>query len=114
MHAPAGMMPADDNTNEDLPSFNVSYKPQKISPKFEGTVRQLLHKKIRDAYLHPQFTSDVMKPLTIEPLMDQEVQNLSGRCCWGRVVLLNLKAGRGCSNCRLVGQVCKCSAGAGC
>eukprot|EP00877_Chromochloris_zofingiensis_P000408 jgi/Chrzof1/10368/Cz04g39110.t1 len=74
----AGMMPADDNTNEDLPSFNVSYKPQKISPKFEGTVRQLLHKKIRDAYLHPQFTSDVMKPLTIEPLMDQEVQNLSG------------------------------------
>jgi translation initiation factor RLI1 len=41
-------------------------------------VRQLLHKKIRDSYLHPQFVSDVMKPLTIDPLMDQEVQNLSG------------------------------------
>jgi translation initiation factor RLI1 len=39
---------------EDMPTFNVSYKPQKISPKFEGTVRQLLHKKIRDSYLHPQ------------------------------------------------------------
>lgn len=25
-----------------------------------------------------QFVSDVMKPLTIEPLMDLEVQNLSG------------------------------------
>jgi hypothetical protein len=37
-----------------MPTFNVSYKPQKISPKFEGTVRQLLHKKIRDSYLHPQ------------------------------------------------------------
>lgn len=36
------------------PSLNVSYKPQKISPKFEGTVRQLLHKRIRDAYIHPQ------------------------------------------------------------
>jgi hypothetical protein len=31
-----------------------SYKPQKISPKFDGSVRTLLHKKIRDAYLHPQ------------------------------------------------------------
>jgi translation initiation factor RLI1 len=55
-----------------------SYKPQKISPKFEGTVRQLLHKKIRESYLHPQFNADVMKPMNIEALMDQEVQNLSG------------------------------------
>lgn len=61
-----------------MPSFNVSYKPQKISPKFTSTVRSLLHAKIRDAYLHPQFGSDVMKPLRIEELMDQEVQNLSG------------------------------------
>ncbi|GLC69898.1 ABC transporter E member 2 [Pleodorina starrii] len=58
--------------------FNVSYKPQKISPKFEGTVRQLLHKRIRESYIHPQFNADVMKPLNIEALMDQEVQNLSG------------------------------------
>ena len=36
------------------PNLNVSYKPQKISPRFEGTVRQLLHKRIRDAYIHPQ------------------------------------------------------------
>jgi hypothetical protein len=35
-------------------------------------------KKIRDACTHPQFISDVMKPLLIEQLMDQEVQNLSG------------------------------------
>lgn len=43
-----------------------SYKPQKISPKFQGTVRQLLHKKIRDSYIHPQFVTDVMKPMSIE------------------------------------------------
>lgn len=43
-----------------------SYKPQKISPKFQGTVRQLLHKKIRDAYIHPQFVSDVMKPMSMD------------------------------------------------
>lgn len=41
-------------------------------------VRELLHKRIRDAYLHPQFNTDVMKPLNIEALMDQQVQNLSG------------------------------------
>ena len=62
----------------DVPSLNISYKPQKISPKSTGTVRQLLHDKIRDAYIHPQFIADCMKPLKIENIIDQEVQNLSG------------------------------------
>ncbi|KAL5012858.1 hypothetical protein ScPMuIL_011409 [Solemya velum] len=61
-----------------LPILNVSYKPQKISPKSQGTVRQLLHDKIRDAYIHPQFVADVMKPLTMDNIIDQEVQTLSG------------------------------------
>ena len=123
----------------ELDEFAVSYKPQKISPKFPGTVgtsaamlhclpgcnspehctqqpalalaitagihplhsplsapahwrralpralqvRELLHKRIRDSYLHPGFQADVMKPLTIEHLMDNEVQTLSGGefCC---------------------------------
>mmetsp|Transcript_25683 Transcript_25683/g.53069 ORF Transcript_25683/g.53069 Transcript_25683/m.53069 type:complete len:659 (-) Transcript_25683:334-2310(-) len=60
------------------PDLNVSYKPQKISPKFQGTVRQLLHKRIRDSYIHPQFVSDVMKPLNMDGIMDNGVQNLSG------------------------------------
>jgi len=60
------------------PDLNVSYKPQKISPKFEGTVRELLHKRIRDSYIHPQFVSDVMKPLVMDNIMDNSVQNLSG------------------------------------
>ena len=74
----AGLIKPDDEEMDDLPEFNVSYKPQKISPKFESTVRDLLHKKIRDAYLHPQFISDVLKPLNIEALMDNDVVNLSG------------------------------------
>merc|ERR1712232_615807 len=60
------------------PDLNVSYKPQKISPKFQGTVRQLLHKRCRDSYIHPQFVSDVMKPLNMEAIIDNGVQNLSG------------------------------------
>ena len=55
-----------------------SYKPQKISPKFQGTVRQLLHKKIRDMYINPQFISDVMRPMSMEAIMDNGVQELSG------------------------------------
>jgi len=62
----------------EIPSLNISYKPQKISPKSQGTVQQLLHEKIRDAYVMPQFVADVMRPLKVEELMDQEVQNLSG------------------------------------
>nr|AAH45882.1 ATP-binding cassette, sub-family E (OABP), member 1 [Danio rerio]AAI64863.1 Abce1 protein [Danio rerio] len=62
----------------DVPILNVSYKPQKISPKFKGSVRALLHDKIRDAYTRPQFVTDVMKPMQIESIIDQDVQNLSG------------------------------------
>ena len=56
------------------PVLHVSYKPQKISPKSQGTVRMLLHDKIRDAYIHPQFVTDVIKPLQVERLFDQEVK----------------------------------------
>ena len=41
-------------------------------------MRDLLHKRIRDSYLHPGFQADVMKPLAIEHLMDNQVQTLSG------------------------------------
>jgi len=73
----AGIMPCD-GAKADLPRLNVSYKPQKISPRSQCMVRVLLHEKIRDAYIHPQFVTEVMKPLKIDDIMDQEVQNLSG------------------------------------
>ncbi|NXX90017.1 ABCE1 protein, partial [Centropus bengalensis] len=73
----AGRLTPDEGGSE-VPVLNVSYKPQKISPKSTGSVRQLLHEKIRDAYTHPQFVTDVMKPLQIENIIDQEVQTLSG------------------------------------
>ncbi|CAL8104745.1 unnamed protein product [Orchesella dallaii] len=73
----AGKLQPDDGSS-DVPVLNVSYKPQKISPKSTGSVRQLLHEKIRDAYIHPQFITDVMKPLRIADIIDHEVQTLSG------------------------------------
>ena len=73
----AGMTEPDD-TSKKVPKLNVSYKPQKIAPKFQGTVEDLFQQKIRGAYGHPQFTTDVLKPLGIESLLDQEVKVLSG------------------------------------
>jgi hypothetical protein len=57
----------DDDERVEVPEFHVSYKPQKISPKFQNSVRMLLHKKIRESYMHPQFNTDVMKPLRVSP-----------------------------------------------
>jgi hypothetical protein len=39
------------------------------SQLFDST--QLLHKKIRDTFMHPQFNTDVSKPMMLEPLLDQ-------------------------------------------
>ncbi|GMF96600.1 unnamed protein product [Aspergillus oryzae] len=61
-----------------VPKLNISMKPQKITPKFQGTVRQLFFKRIKAAFLSPQFQTDVYKPLKIDDFIDQEVQNLSG------------------------------------
>lgn len=73
----AGKMKPDDDSIT-VPELNVSYKPQKISPKATCSVRQMFHDKIRDAYVHPQFMADVMKPLLIDKIIDQPVQELSG------------------------------------
>ena len=61
-----------------IPAMLISLKPQKITAKFEGTVRQLFLKRIKAAFLSPQFQTDVYKPLKIDDFIDQEVQNLSG------------------------------------
>jgi ATP-binding cassette subfamily E protein 1 len=72
----AGLLKPDEGV--EAPSLNVSYKPQKISPKFEGTVRMWLLKKIKASFMHPQFQTDVVKPLQIENIIDQQVTTLSG------------------------------------
>jgi len=41
-------------------------------------VRLLLHEKLTHTWQHPQFMTDVVKPLQIEDLLDQQVQTLSG------------------------------------
>lgn len=71
----AGIIQTDEGQ---VPKLNISYKPQMIAPKFPGTVRELLQKRISDAFHHPQFNTDVIKPLKIDNIVDFSVQNLSG------------------------------------
>ncbi|EER18208.1 68 kDa protein, putative [Perkinsus marinus ATCC 50983] len=73
----AGLLKPDEDDTE-VPRMNVSYKPQTIHARFDGSVRDLLHAKIRSQFLHPQFVSDVTRPMLIDQLLDQNVQNLSG------------------------------------
>ncbi|KAJ2376545.1 Fe-S cluster-binding ribosome biosynthesis protein, partial [Coemansia sp. RSA 2603] len=66
------------DNDAEIPGLHISYKPQKISPKFPGTVRMLMLKKIQHTFMNPQFQTDVVKPMNIEDIIDQEVKNLSG------------------------------------
>ncbi|OMJ73487.1 hypothetical protein SteCoe_27820 [Stentor coeruleus] len=72
----AGKLAPDEGSK--VPELSVSYKPQVITATFQGTVRGLFHKKIRESMNSPQFQSDVMKPLKIEEIIDNEVKQLSG------------------------------------
>lgn len=73
----AGVDRPDDESAE-IPELNVSYKPQKLVGRTEQTVRDVFLEKIRDMWLHPQFQTDVARPLRIDDIIDQQVCNLSG------------------------------------
>ncbi|KAI0042242.1 P-loop containing nucleoside triphosphate hydrolase protein, partial [Auriscalpium vulgare] len=62
----------------DVQSFAVSHKPQTISPEYQGTVRMLLLMRIKQSFMHPQFQSDVVKPMDLDNIIDQDVKTLSG------------------------------------
>lgn len=61
-----------------IPEMAVSYKPQHIRPKFQGTVKKLLETKLGDRYLYESFQKEVYRPLQIDAIIDNEVQQLSG------------------------------------
>lgn len=47
------MLAGVDKEAKGIPELAVSYKPQKITPKFEGTVRDLLMSKLGNTFSHP-------------------------------------------------------------
>ncbi len=70
----AGVIKPDDGEiNEKV---KVSYKPQYISPDYDGTVEDLLSSitNIHSSY----YKSEIINPLQLEKLLDKEVNELSG------------------------------------
>lgn len=68
----AGILKPDDATI-DMPKLNISYKPQTIAPKFQGTVRELFYTKLSSSWEAPFFKSEVMMPLKMDYILDNEV-----------------------------------------
>ncbi len=67
-----------DGGDEELPKLNISYKPQTIAPKFDGTVQQLFALKLKESWNSSIFKTEVLIPLQIDSLLDNAVQTLSG------------------------------------
>lgn len=75
----AGILKPDQDEDEvDIPKMSISYKPQTIAPKFQGTVQELLYTKLKESWSSSIFKTEVLIPLNIEDLLDNEVQTLSG------------------------------------
>ena len=61
-----------------IPELKVSYKPQKIEAKFEGTVQELFNERISSMFHDKRFYDEIVKPLNIDHLLDHKVKTLSG------------------------------------
>jgi len=59
-------------------SVTVSYKPQYITPDFEGTVRELFNCYVKDVFDSGFFQTEVAHPLTLKHLLEKSVNTLSG------------------------------------
>ncbi len=56
----------------------VSYKPQYLKPDFGGTVLELFLTKLGNSFKSGFFNSEIAHPLNLKPLMDNDVDSLSG------------------------------------
>ncbi len=58
--------------------IKVSYKPQYISPNFDGTVRDFFEIKSQELFTSSFFKTEVFEPMKIKYLLDKKINNLSG------------------------------------
>ena len=62
-----------------LPELKTSFKPQRLSPKFKGTVEELLSKRLNYFWEKSSvFKRHVFAPMKVSELFDLKVQKLSG------------------------------------
>jgi len=74
----AGIEESDDRTELAWKGLTVSYKPQYISAKYQGTVESLFRSVAGPAYGTEAFANQFLAPLGLTKLVDRNVQELSG------------------------------------
>ncbi len=72
----AGVLEADSGSVD--ADIKVSYKPQYITPDFDGTLKDLLHSSAFEVVQSGFFQTEVMEPLALKHLLGKRVKNLSG------------------------------------
>jgi len=58
--------------------IKVSYKPQYISPDFEGTVREFFEKNAQLLFTSPFFKTEISDKMNLKYLLDKRIDTLSG------------------------------------
>lgn len=74
----AGIEKPDKGMPAMLYEMQVGYKPQYISAEFEGTVEELLRSVGKDEFGSGWYQTEILTPLTLQPLLDHKVKELSG------------------------------------
>jgi ATP-binding cassette, sub-family E, member 1 len=72
----AGIEKAD--VEQEFGKLTVSYKPQYIAPDYAGTVLELLMGVAKENYVSSWYKTEILQPLHVEPLLDHNIQELSG------------------------------------
>ena len=72
----AGLEESDEKKKSD--ELTVSYKPQYIAPKHEGTVRELLMSIVKEIFTSSWYNTEILQPLKLNLLLDRNVMELSG------------------------------------
>ena len=80
----AGVMKPDSGEVEISPK--IAYKPQYISTDFQGTVSELLYSSLKERVTDPFVNNEILHPLDIPDMMENEVEDLSG----GELQLLSI------------------------
>jgi ATP-binding cassette subfamily E protein 1 len=74
----AGMEESDDGTELAWKGLTISYKPQYISARYEGTVESLFRSVAASACETEAFANQYLNPLGLAKLVDRNIQELSG------------------------------------
>ncbi|MCW4016010.1 MAG: ribosome biogenesis/translation initiation ATPase RLI [Candidatus Bathyarchaeota archaeon] len=74
----AGLEEADSGKTSKVDDLKVSYKPQYISPQYNGTVEELLKETADKEFGTSLYHSQILQPLKMPILLDRDINELSG------------------------------------